>query len=165
MNKAISTSHIKLDRQRWTHMALCVKNVERSIEWFEDFTHLKAFKRFEDASGFGAWMVDPDEPDAPFMLVLAQFLEGKDPFSPAEHSAIGPFAHFGIELMSRDAVDAIAAKGKANGCLALGPQQMPDPIGYICFLKDPDGNTIEFSYNQGVYEAVRTEWHTLNQST
>jgi len=25
---------------------------------------------------------------------------------------------------------------------------MPKQIGYVCFVKDPDGNTVEFSYDQ-----------------
>jgi hypothetical protein len=36
--------------------------------------------------------------------------------------------------------------------------QMPKQIGYICFLKDPDGNTIEFSFDQGVFEKAREVW-------
>jgi len=152
---------VRLDRQRWTHMALCVKDIDASIAWYEKFTHLKLFKRTEDANGYGAWVVDPQQPDPPFLLVMAQFFEGKDPFAPIEHSPIGPFAHFGVEMTSQQAVDDAAALGKEGGCLALGPVQMPDPIGYVCFLKDPDGNTIEYSYNQGVYEAVRTEWDEL----
>ena len=152
---------VLLDRQRWTHMALCVKDIEASLAWYEKFTHLKTFKRNEDPNGYGAWMVDPRQPDPPFLLVMAQFFEGKDPFAPAEHAALGPFAHFGIECPSREEVDAIAARGEEAGCLALGPVQMPDPIGYVCFLKDPDGNTVEFSYNQGVYEAVRSEWDAV----
>ena len=35
---------------------------------------------------------------------------------------------------------------------------MPDPIGYICALTDPDGNMIEFSYDQGVYEKAQEVW-------
>jgi hypothetical protein len=35
---------------------------------------------------------------------------------------------------------------------------MPKHIGYICFLKDPDGNTVEFSYDQGVFEKAREVW-------
>jgi len=42
--------------------------------------------------------------------------------------------------------------------VAFGPLQMPKQIGYICFLKDPDGNTIEFSFDQGVYEKARDVW-------
>ncbi|MGK0424181.1 MAG: hypothetical protein ACJAZD_001695, partial [Ilumatobacter sp.] len=26
---------------------------------------------------------------------------------------------------------------------------IPDQIGYICMLEDPDGNLVEFSFDQG----------------
>jgi hypothetical protein len=52
----------------------------------------------------------------------------------------------------------MAVRGKAAGCLAMPPTQMPDPIGYICSLRDPDGNTIEFSFDQGVYAKAREVW-------
>jgi hypothetical protein len=32
---------------------------------------------------------------------------------------------------------------------------LPDPIGYICMVKDPDGNTIEFSHGQQVLQFAR----------
>ena len=51
-----------------------------------------------------------------------------------------------------------STKAKAEGCLALGPVQLPKQIGYVCFIKDPDGNTVEFSYDQGVYEKAREVW-------
>jgi lactoylglutathione lyase len=35
---------------------------------------------------------------------------------------------------------------------------MPDPIGFICAIKDPDGNVIEISHNQGVYAKVQEVW-------
>jgi hypothetical protein len=35
---------------------------------------------------------------------------------------------------------------------------MPAPIGYICAATDPDGNVVEFSYDQGVYSAARATW-------
>jgi hypothetical protein len=35
---------------------------------------------------------------------------------------------------------------------------MPAPIGYICMLQDPDGNLVEVSYDQGVYETARKVW-------
>lgn len=153
---------IQLDRQRWTHMALCVKNIEASIAWYTTYTHLELFARNEDVNGYGAWLIDPKQPDPPFLLVIAEFFEGKDPFEGTEHGILGPFAHFGIEMTSKEDVDDIAAKAKDSGYLALGPMQMPDPVGYICFLKDPDGNRVEFSYNQGVYEAVRQKWQSEN---
>ena len=112
----------------------------------------------EDKDGKNAWLGDPTQADNPFILVIGQFYEGHDPFAPAPHHPMGPFAHIGVELPSKEAVDEMAAKGKAGGCLAFGPTQMPKQIGYICFLKDPDGNTIEFSYDQGVFEKAREVW-------
>ena len=35
---------------------------------------------------------------------------------------------------------------------------MLNPIGDICVLRDPDGNMVEFSYDQGVDEEVREVW-------
>ena len=82
----------------------------------------------------------------------------KDPFGDAPIATLSPFAHIGIELPTKEAVDEIAAKGEAAGCLGMPARQMPDPIGYICMLRDPDGNNLEFSYDQGVYEKVREVW-------
>ena len=73
---------------------------------------------------------------------------------------LAPFAHLGIELPTREALDEIAARGEAAGCLAMPPQQMPPPVGYVCMLEDPDGNRVEFSYDQGVYAAAQEKWGT-----
>lgn len=142
----------------WTHIAFAVKDVEASVAWYEKFTHLRVLARHEDEDGKNAWVGDSSNHESPFILVLGQFFEGHDPFAPAPHPPMGPFAHIGIELPTKEAVDNVAKLGKEAGCLALGPMQMPKDIGYICFLKDPDGNTIEFSYDQGVYETAREVW-------
>ena len=145
-------------RATWTHIALAVKDVEASVTWYERFTHLSVLARHEDDDGKNAWLGDSSNAASPFVLVIGQFYEGHDPFAPAPHPPLGPFARIGIELPTKEAVDAVAAKAKDAGCLAFGPLQMPKEIGYICFLKDPDGNTIEFSYDQGVYETAREVW-------
>lgn len=142
----------------WTHLALRVKDIDATIAWYEEFTHLRLLERGEEQYGYNAWIGDPSTAEKPFVLVLAQFFEGKDPFAPAEHPAIGPFAHMGIELPTKEMVDVVAEKGRQAGCLAFGPKQMHKQVGYICFLKDPDGNTIEFSFDQGVYEKAREVW-------
>lgn len=147
-------------RPTWTHIAFAVGDVEASVHWYETFTHLRVLARHEDKDGKNAWLADPDEKHRPFVLVIGEFYEGHDPFAPAVHHPMGPFAHIGIELPSREAVEAVAALGREHGCLALGPVEMPKDIGYICFLKDPDGNTIEFSFDQGVYETAREVWGT-----
>jgi len=149
---------VRPQRAAWTHIAICVKDIEKTIAWYERFTHLTLLSKGEDEAGKNAWVGDSSNAESPFVLVLSQFYEGKDPFAPAPHHPMGPFAHIGIEVPTKEAVDELAARGKAEGCLAFGPMQMPKQIGYICFLKDPDGNTIEFSYDQGVYEKAREVW-------
>ena len=79
------------------------------------------------------------------MSVPKLFIVGSTP------TPIGPFAHLGFELAERSHVDAIAAVAQAGGWLASPPMDLPAPIGYICMVTDPDGNTIEFSHDQGVY--------------
>lgn len=158
MHKTGPKHKIRPKQQRWTHLALHVSDIDASIAWYEKHTHLKLLARNQDDIGRGAWLGDRAEPHAPFILVLAQFFEGKDPFAPARHAVLAPFAHIGIEVPTREVVDELAAKAKKADCLALGPLQMPDPVGYVCFIRDPDGNLIEFSYDQGVYEKAVEIW-------
>ena len=40
----------------------------------------------------------------------------------------------------------------------MPPTQMPPPIGYVCMLRDPDGNMIELSFDQGVYATAKRIW-------
>ena len=140
---------------RWTHIALRVTDIQASIDWYGEFTPMDLLDRREDAMGYGAWLGHRDSPDKPFILVLAQFLPDTDPFKGAPNAVLTPFAHFGIELTSREAVDEIAARAEAAGCLGMPATQMPPPIGYICMLEDPDGNMVEFSWDQGVYATLR----------
>jgi catechol 2,3-dioxygenase-like lactoylglutathione lyase family enzyme len=153
-----SEHQVRPKRSTWTHIALCVKDIDKSIDWYQRFTHLTLLQRGEDKDGKNAWLGDSTQADSPFVLVLGQFFEGHDPFAPAAHLPMGPFAHIGIELATKEAVDEAAGRAKAEGCLGLGPIQLPKQIGYVCFVKDPDGNTIEFSYDQGVFEKAREVW-------
>jgi catechol 2,3-dioxygenase-like lactoylglutathione lyase family enzyme len=143
---------------RWTHIALRVGDIDASIEWYTEFTPLRLLDRRQDDLGFGAWLGQPETAAQPFILVLAQFLPATDPFGAYPREVLAPFAHLGIELPEHADIDAAAAKADAAGCLAMPPTEMPPPIGYVCMLRDPDGNMVEFSYDQGVYAKAREVW-------
>jgi catechol 2,3-dioxygenase-like lactoylglutathione lyase family enzyme len=129
--------------------------MDKTIEWYETFTPLQLLDRREDADGQGAWLGHPDQGVKPFILVLVSFFRDQDK---GPQPIMAPFAHIGIEMPTKQMVDDVAERGKAAGCLVWPPQLMPDPIGYICALTDPDGNMIEFSYDQGVYEKAQEVW-------
>jgi lactoylglutathione lyase len=145
-------------KPRWTHIALRVKDIDASIAWYSEFTPMELLDRRQDDMGYGAWLGMSDQPDTPFVLVLAQFFPETDPFAGAPQEVLAPFAHLGIEMTSREAIEDMAARGEAAACLVLPPTDMPPPIGYICMLRDPDGNTVEFSHDQGVYTKAREVW-------
>ena len=145
-------------RARWTHIALRVADIEATIAWYSEFTPMTLLDKREDESGYGAWLGMDDSTDKPFILVLAQFFPHADPFAGAPQAVLAPFAHLGIEVPTRDEVDVMAAKAGEAGCLGMPSTMMPPPIGYICMLKDPDGNMIEYSWDQGIYATVQERW-------
>jgi lactoylglutathione lyase len=140
---------------RWTHIALPSTDLEASIAWYERFTPLRLLDRRADADGQSAWLGHPDGGDRPFILVLVSFTAEQ---RNGPHPVMAPFAHIGIEMPTAAEVDEVAVRARAEGCLAWDPQWMPDPVGYICACTDPDGNMIEFSFDQGVYEKAREVW-------
>ncbi|MFK7917031.1 MAG: VOC family protein [Ilumatobacter sp.] len=154
----VATHELRPTTSRWTHIALRVTDIDATIAFYRRYTELELLDRREDADGYGAWLGHSDQKEFPFVLVLAQFFAETDPFAPAPIAKLAPFNHIGIELPTKADVDDMAARAEADGCLAMAARSMPAPIGYICMLEDPDGNLVEFSFDQGVYETVREKW-------
>ncbi len=140
-----------LNEPRFTHIALPVEDITTSVEWYERYTPLRVIDVRHDADGEAAWLSHPEATEHPFIIVLVSLDSAKG----EPHGQLGPFGHLGMELPSREAVDAMALLGRADGCLAWEPRQWPAPVGYVCALTDPDGNVVEFSFDQGVYAKVR----------
>lgn len=159
-----STYDIGPTEARWTHMALRVDDIDATIEFYTSMTPMVLIEKRQDDMGFGAWLGMPGATNNPFILVVAQFLEGCDPFADAPKEVLAPFAHIGVELPAKQDIDEMAARAAAAGCLAMPATQMPPPIGYICMVSDPDGNMVEFSWDQGVYATLRDKWGTPESS-
>lgn len=141
---------------RWTHVALPVGDLDRSIAFYAEFTPLVVLERFSDSAGRSAWLCHDDAVEYPFVLVLVEFSADSGALQPV----LAPFAHLGIEVPQRGDVDEIAAHAQAAGCLRSAPRQLPPPVGYICMLSDPDGNIVEVSHDQGVYAAFAEHFGT-----
>jgi lactoylglutathione lyase len=152
----------KLTQPRWTHVAIPVSDLEKSIEFYTTITPLVVVQRNQDVNGNGAWLSNDKQVEDPFVLVIAEFIPevaanfGIEPGKKV--TTLAPFAHIGIELPNREDVDAVADRARAVGALQWEPRDMPAHIGYICAVNDPDGNVIEFSHNQKVYSAIKHLW-------
>lgn len=140
---------------RWTHIAVPVRDIDTSVDWYVSHTPLCLVARRHDRDGQSAWLADPATTAAPMVLVLVTM--DADAASPPT-ATLAPFAHIGIELPTRADVDAMAARGATEGCLAWQATELPPPVGYICALTDPDGNMIEFSHDQGVESITNEVW-------
>jgi catechol 2,3-dioxygenase-like lactoylglutathione lyase family enzyme len=125
-----------------THVALHVKDLDATVRFYETLCELHCFHRRGDPSRSGAvaWLAEHGR-EHEFIMVL---ISG----GPTRSVQGSDFSHLGFALESREAVDRIAERGAAAGCLAWQPRQEPYPVGYYCALRDPDGNYIEFSYGQ-----------------
>ncbi len=124
-----------------THLALHVRDLEACVAFYRDFCGMSCVhERADAAGGRVVWLAEPGR-ETEFILVVLAGGPGRD-------QGEQDYSHFGFALASRAAVDAIAEKARAAGCLIWPPREEPYPVGYYCGLRDPDGNAVEFSYGQ-----------------
>jgi catechol 2,3-dioxygenase-like lactoylglutathione lyase family enzyme len=129
-----------------THLALHVRDLPANVAFYERWCGMRCIhRRGGELSGATrspevAWLAEPGR-EREFILV---FISG----GPSRQATEKDFTHLGFALDSREAVDAIAARAAAEGCLVWPPRQDPYPTGYYCGLQDPDGRYAEFSYGQ-----------------
>ena len=124
----------------FTHLALHVRDLAATQAFYQDFCGMKLVHERSDGGVRVVWLAEPGR-EREFIIVLLPGGPGRDQ---AEHD----YSHFGFALASRAAVDDVAEKAEAAGCLAWPPRQEAYPVGYYCGLRDPDGNFVEFSYGQ-----------------
>lgn len=122
-----------------THLALVASDLDRSISFYQRFAGMKpVHERSDPGGGRVVWLSDLTRP---FVLVL---IEGR------VEARLAGFCHLGVGCASRAEVDRLAAAARAEGCLAMGPTDSGEPVGYWAFLRDPDGHHLELSYGQEV---------------
>jgi catechol 2,3-dioxygenase-like lactoylglutathione lyase family enzyme len=138
-----------------THVALPVRDLEETLAFYRKYTSLEQIHQRQDPdTGLRTvWLAnsrDKTSDAATFVLVLicgtlpAQITGGIK----EEYGFLRSISHLGVSLNTRAEVDEIAAMAKDDGILVLGPRYMNDVVGYICLVRDPDGNQVEFSVEQ-----------------
>ena len=134
-----------------THLALHVRDLEAMVAFYCGFCGMVPVHEREDGGTRVVWLAEPGR-EREFIVVLM-------PGGPGRNQGEGDYSHIGFAVDSRAAVDAVAEKAAAAGCLVWPPREDPYPVGYYCGLEDPDGNRVEFSYGQplgpGAEDALR----------
>lgn len=131
---------------RLTHVALFVADVERTLAFYREFVGLHVVHDRDEHDVRVAWLsAKTSDPDFVIVVIgLAPGAAGEPPH----------MAHFGYDLPSRAAVDAIAARAAAAGCLAEPAHDGGPVVGYFCIVRDPDANLVEFSHGQSIRPPV-----------
>jgi catechol 2,3-dioxygenase-like lactoylglutathione lyase family enzyme len=125
-----------------THIALQVKDIRRSIDFYARFCGMKVVHERRDGEKHVVWLGWGEDPPK-FVIVLLQedYARNEQP----------PWQHIGMSVNSRAEVDSIYARAIADGIAYLWPPVDAGPIvGYYCGVPDPDRNMVEFSFGQRI---------------
>lgn len=132
-----------------THLALHVCDLDATMAFYRDFCGMQVVHERVTDGRRVVWLAEPGR-EHEFIFVLVPGGRSKQP-------AATDYSHIGFALESREAVDAIAARAQAAGCLVWAPRQEPYPVGYYCGVSDPSGNMVEFSYGQPLGPGAREQ--------
>jgi catechol 2,3-dioxygenase-like lactoylglutathione lyase family enzyme len=125
-----------------THVALFVKDPARTVDFYQRFVGLHVVHDRTDNATRVVWLSETAR-DPEFVIVAIAAAPG--PAGVPPH-----MAHFGYDVPSRAAVDEIAARAREEGILEQLPTYAGEIVGYLCIVRDPDGNLVEFSHGQPI---------------
>ena len=134
-----------------SHIALPVRDLDASIEFYRRFARFDVVHRREGSSvidaesgnpvgGRVAWMSDLLRP---FAIVLLETDTGAGR------------GQLGVACVSVDDVDRRLVEAAQAGLTIIGPCADDEPVGYWGIIVDPDGHNLELSYGQRVGDAIR----------
>ena len=129
-----------------SHVAIRTRDLDATIAFYSAYAELGVVHERVDDGIRVAWLADPateaDTDTKASILIVALELPFEEQYEPA------PTDHLGFELPSREAVDRVATLAREAGILKYGPADAGPIVGYIVLVRDPSGNTCEFSFGQ-----------------
>lgn len=122
---------------KMTHICLHVENLQQCAAFYERYCGLSVVK---DRTEGGEGSIYMKEQNQEYGIVF-QLMSGGS----KQHLSTSDNRHFGFVVDSRDTVDEIAENAHAEECLIWEPGEYI-PGAYLCTVKDPNGNFVEFSF-------------------
>jgi catechol 2,3-dioxygenase-like lactoylglutathione lyase family enzyme len=129
-----------------THIALPVTDLSASLAFYDRYARMQVVHhRTDPDSGTSvAWISDLTRP---FVLVL---IEAPAHGGKPEERLGGAYCHIGLGVASREEVDILCGRARAEQRTVLGPIDSGPPVGYWAYIVDPDGHNLEISFGQEV---------------
>lgn len=151
---AFDVAGIRGKRVSFSHLAIPVIDVEKSIKFYEKYLQMKVVKRRENP--VDVWLADGIRPFQLVLLAADKRCDLKDAVrsGPTDYRnvklahPIVASAHIGFTCSSCSEVKRLAEMAKAEGILENGPCEEGWPGGYCAYISDPSGHSVEISYNQ-----------------
>ncbi len=125
-----------------THIAVRTTRMKESIDFYQRYAALQIVHERVDNGIRVAWLSHRSE-DPDFVIVLLEM-----PHEPTLEPASTD--HFGFDVAAREDVDEIAELARSEGRLKYGPVYAGPIVGYFVMVRDPSGNTCEFSHGQPI---------------
>jgi len=126
---------------RLTHLCLHVENLEDCVNFYRRYCRMEVI---EDRSEGGAGSIYMSEAGRQNELVF-QFKSGGMNLTMNENEE----RHFGFAVESREVVDDIAKLAREDEIIFFEADEYL-PGAYLCGVKDPNGNCVEFGYGHKV---------------
>jgi len=125
-----------------THVAVRTTDMDSSIAFYQRYAGLHTVHERVDGGIRVVWLSHSAR-DPEFVIVILEMPHE----SMREPSAMD---HFGFAVESREEIDRIGELARAEGELKWGPTEGGPIVGYFVMVRDPSGNTCEFSYGQPI---------------
>ena len=127
---------------RLTHVAIRAPDLDTSLDFYRRYAGLHVVHEREDEGIRVAWLSDRrEDPDLVLVLLAMPHERMREPAATD---------HFGFDVASRAEVDRIGELAKTEGILKYGPGDAGPIVGYFVMVRDPSGNTCEFSHGQPI---------------
>jgi lactoylglutathione lyase len=124
---------------RLDHLALECRDIAKTIEFYQRYADMEVIHDRYEQGVRVTWIRHRRDRNG-LILVLIQ--------KPRVSKTEGRMNHLGFHVASRSEVDLISTTAASDNFLAEPAKNGGEILGYLCIVRDPDGNLVEFSYGQ-----------------
>ena len=128
-------------KPRLTHICLHVEDIQSCVRFYQRYCQLEVVSDRSDAGKGSIYMAESNHQNE----LVIQFMSGGRSLALVKEDE----QHFGFAVDSRDTVDAIANRAREDQILVWEADEYV-PGAYLCTVRDPDGNHVEFSFEHSV---------------